>query len=119
VLLFSSSARAQDWERKLEDCKSVNEARVVICASGLDFGGAAARAVCEAQNKSAVEAADKRIEDCRTQVEADRRAQLDLERHRLEEKTRREQAEAAAKAREAEDNPPCLDGYGKCPRKSD
>ena len=52
-------------------------------------------------------------------VRKERRVQANIEKARLEERLRREQAEAAAKAREAEDNPPCLDGTGKCPPKND
>ena len=113
------TARAEDWERKLENCRIENAPRIVLCGSGLDLGGAAARAVCESQNKAVQDAADKRIEDCQAQVESERRVQANIEKARLEERLRREQAEAAAKAREAEDNPPCLDGTGKCPPKND
>jgi len=103
ILAGTPAARAEDWERKLEDCRIDNAPRTVLCSSGLDLGGAAARAVCESQNKAAQDAADKRIEDCQAQVERERQAQANMEKERLEEKHRREQAEAAAKAREAED----------------
>jgi hypothetical protein len=48
-----------------------------------------------------MEAAERRIEECRAQVQAEQRAQLSLEREKLEEKMRRDQADAAAKAKEA------------------
>jgi hypothetical protein len=118
TLTGAPAAGADDWDRKREDCRIDNAPRIVLCSSGLDLGGAAARAVCESQNKAAQDAADKRIEDCQAQVERERQVQANIEKERLEEKHRREQAEAAAKAREAEDNPPCLDGTGKCPPKN-
>ena len=100
---WAPAASGEDWERKLEDCRIDNAPRIVLCSSGLDLGGAAARAVCESQNKAAQDAAGKRIDDCQAQVERERQAQANLEKERLEEKHRREQAEAAAKASQAED----------------
>jgi hypothetical protein len=116
---FASSARADDWDRKLDECRSVGNARAVMCPSGLDPAGAAARAACEAQNRAAMDAAERRIEDCRAQVQAEQRAKLGLEREKLEEKMRRDQADAAAKAKEAAENPPCIDGPGKCAQKAE
>jgi hypothetical protein len=72
-----------------------------MCPAGLDPSGAAARAICEAQNRAATEAAERRIEECQAQVQAEQRAKLGLEREKLEEKMRRDQADAAAKAKEA------------------
>ena len=114
TVLLASSARADDWDRKLDECRSVGNTRVGMCPSGLDPAGSAARAICEAQNRAAMEAAERRIEECRAQVQAEQRAQLALEREKLEEKMRRDQADAAAKAKEAAEDPPCVDGPGKC-----
>ena len=119
TVLLASSARADDLDRKLDECRSVGNARVAMCPAGLDPAGAAARAICEAQNRAAMEAAERRIEECQAQVQAEQRAQLRLEREKVEEKMRRDKADAAAKAREAAQDPPCIDGPDKCAQKAE
>ena len=100
---FASAARADDLDRKLDECRNVGNAHMVICPSSLDPAGSVARAVCEAQNRAASEAADRRIAECRAEAQAEHSAKLQLEREKVEEKMRRDKADAAAKAKEAEE----------------
>ncbi len=100
---FASAARADDVDRKIDECRSVGNAHVMICPSSVDPAGSAARAACQAQNRAALDAADRRIAECQAEVQAEHSAKLRLEREKVEEKMRRDKADAAAKAREAEE----------------
>ena len=98
---LASAVRADDLDRKLDECRNVGNAHVAICPSSLDPAGSAARAACEARNRTTLDAADRRIAECQAQVQAEHSAKLRLEREKSEEQTRRDKADAAAKAEEA------------------
>src|SRR5712692_5586026 len=81
---LASAARADDLDRKLDECRNVGNAHMAMCPSSLDPAGSAARASCEAQNRAARDAADRRIAECQDQIRAEHSAKLQLEREKSE-----------------------------------